>query len=282
MGRWSAEYLTRVAGGGTVRPLRAPRNRTAGGLFRYLAKFTRSATLSEYLDHLAAVAATRRQPDAELDGAGNNAEYMFMQTDFSSDGLGRLKEDIAAPVFLLETLNETDLYLMLGGKGTGLGFHDHGSAWLAMLSGRKFWMVFPPKVFERMEAEIRQFDLPRLRGDYRSPRYDDPGRDRVTARRLRRMLLSSFPDDDTPAGFTTKGFECVQDPGTIVYVPPGWWHAVVNLDDATIAVGGQPSGSELHTETRSKAAATSTELRRARRYKAFRSATEAGEARVEL
>ena len=51
-----------------------------------------------------------------------------------------------------------------------------------------------------------------------------------------------------------------------------------NLDDGTIAVGGQPSGSELHTETRSKAAATSTELRRARRYKAFRSAADAAAA----
>ena len=34
--------------------------------------------------------------------------------------------------------------------------------------------------------------------------------------------------------------ECVQEAGTSLYVPPGWFHAVVNLEDGTIAIAGQP------------------------------------------
>ena len=49
---------------------------------------------------------------------------------------------------------------------------------------------------------------------------------------------------NTPPGFD-KGWECVQEAGDIVFVPREWFHAVVNLDDDTVSVAGQPNGDIL-------------------------------------
>ena len=140
-------------------------------------------------------------------------------------------------------------YFILGDKGTGLTFHDHGAAWVTAVSGRKHWLVFDPRYFKRMEDEVREFDLPRLRGDSKHE-------DRIDAARLRRMLLGATDgrviDDEAPVGFATKGWECVQEPGMTVYVPPGWFHAVTNLDDGIVGYGGQPLGTERRTEQRAK------------------------------
>ena len=259
VGRWNANYLTRVAGDGVVRPL--VEGGTAGWRSEGL-----EMTLSEYISNEMAVAATRLLPDAELDGADQNATYVFMQTGFDeSDGLGALREDIAAPTFLHEALNETDLYLMLGGRSTGLSFHDHSASWLAMVAGTKFWMVFPPKAFGRVESEMRELGLLPLR--------DDLGRGEGTARWLWRMLARG---DDAASGFIAEGFECLQQPGTVVFLPPGWWHAVINLETFTAAVGGQPSRPDPHAE---QAATPGAGLWR---YKTFRSAAEGSGRRSEL
>jgi hypothetical protein len=147
-------------------------------------------------------------------------------------------------------------YFILGDKGTGLAFHDHGAAWVTTVSGRKHWLVFDPQYFKRMEDEVREFELPRLRGDFK------PG-DRMDAARLRRMLVGPMDggiiDDEAPVGFATRGWECVQEPGTTVYVPPGWFHAVTNLDDGIVGYGGQPLGTERRTELRIKSRLAQTE-----------------------
>ena len=127
---------------------------------------------------------------------------------------------------------------------------------MTAVSGRKHWLVFDPKYFKRMEDEVREFDLPRLRGDFK------PG-DRMDAARLRRMLFGPADghviDDEAPVGFATKGWECVQEPGTTVYVPPGWFHAVTNLDDGIVGYGGQPLGTERRTELRIKSQLAQTD-----------------------
>ena len=40
--------------------------------------------------------------------------------------------------------------------------------------------------------------------------------------------------------------------GMSVYVPPGWVHAVTNLDDSVVGYGGQPLGTERRTEQRNR------------------------------
>ena len=208
---WTA-MLRQIGDKGRVRSLRPARNRTERGLYRYLKKFEQESSVSEYLSRMAAARAARDSLDAadRVDGAAPGAEYVFMQTDFVSDGLGALLPMLSPPSFLRESTAQQDMYFILGDKGTGLAFHEHGAAWVTAVTGRKHWLVFDPKYFKRMEDEVREFELPRLRGDFKAE-------DKMDATRLRRMLLGpadgGIIDDDVPAGFATKGWECVQEPG---------------------------------------------------------------------
>mmetsp|Transcript_57384 Transcript_57384/g.134565 ORF Transcript_57384/g.134565 Transcript_57384/m.134565 type:complete len:425 (-) Transcript_57384:11-1285(-) len=107
-------------------------------------------------------------------------------------------------------------WIALGPRRSGTVMHQDPldtSAWNTLICGRKRWLVFPPntprsiaKASSVMKAEddneaINHFLdlLPRLRAQ------------------------------------GVKAVEFVQYPGDTVFIPGGWWHCVVNLDD-TVAV----------------------------------------------
>lgn len=103
------------------------------------------------------------------------------------------------------------LYMSIGDARTGLGFHAHSAAWNTVVRGKKWWVLAREGRFRRLESEARKAGGPSLRGRAMSPE------------RLEEWVgNSSVPDDDGV-------LECVQDAGTSLYVPPGWFHAVVNL-----------------------------------------------------
>ena len=80
-----------------------------------------------------------------------------------------------------------------------------------MLCGRKRWAVFPPHV-----------DLARLR------KRDDTESPAV-------WFLEELPKLRGQAELGLVEF--TQDAGEVVYLPEGWWHAVLNVsDDVTMAV----------------------------------------------
>ena len=109
------------------------------------------------------------------------------------------------PIFSQHSATRT---LSLGTSGTGIHFHFHLDAWLELLAGYKRWFLYPPSVGNQ------------------------PGRG-ATQSSLEWVLdaLPSLSVDQRP-------LQCVQGPGQIMYVPEGWYHAVVNIGD-TVAIAGQ-------------------------------------------
>eukprot|EP00929_Paragymnodinium_shiwhaense_P033176 TRINITY_DN18261_c0_g1_i4.p1 TRINITY_DN18261_c0_g1~~TRINITY_DN18261_c0_g1_i4.p1 ORF type:complete len:412 (-),score=52.95 TRINITY_DN18261_c0_g1_i4:63-1298(-) len=88
-------------------------------------------------------------------------------------------------------------------RHTGVGFHAHDETWLAQLQGRKAWFLVPPEA-------PRPPTLPPW------------------------WYMRERPAD--------MHFSVLQ-PGEVLYIPDGWWHATWNLDDFTLALGweGGPS-----------------------------------------
>jgi len=90
-------------------------------------------------------------------------------------------------------------------KNTYIGFHRHQESWLAHLKGRKAWWLAPP------DREIPPIHKP---WEY------------VVQR---------------PEGVAL----CIGEPGDILFLPEGWWHATWNLDDFVLGLGweGGPSAN---------------------------------------
>ena len=89
------------------------------------------------------------------------------------------------------------------------------SAWNTVVRGRKLWVLFPPgtpKSVVKAKYEIKSHE------DDEAVNYFADLIPRVKA---------AYPDVDV--------YQFIQYPGETLFVPGGWWHAVVNLDD-TIAV----------------------------------------------
>ncbi len=89
-------------------------------------------------------------------------------------------------------------WIFLGPAGSGSPLHNdvwHTAAWLALISGAKEWMIFPPGKVEHLGLEcIDAFDTNPERIEKANPYY------------------------------------CKQLPGEIIYIPSLWWHQVRNLE----------------------------------------------------
>ena len=88
-------------------------------------------------------------------------------------------------------------------------------------------MLFAPDKFSEIERRAKEASPPL------AVRNAGEDGDRMAA-----WLDGEAPD--TPAGFEA-GWECLQEAGDLVFVPRNWFHAVVNLEDDTVAIAGQPS-----------------------------------------
>jgi hypothetical protein len=102
-------------------------------------------------------------------------------------------------------------WFLVGFNKTGVKPHTDPAgtcAWNACIVGRKRWIFFPPET----EKEKLLIDLD---GDASS------------------WFQNSYPL--LPKDGLPGQIELIHMPGEVVYVPPGWWHCVVNLE-FTIAV----------------------------------------------
>jgi histone arginine demethylase JMJD6 len=115
-------------------------------------------------------------------------------------------------------------WMLLGPKRSGTCVHIDPlstSAWNTLIYGRKRWVLFPPDV---PRAVVRGKDL------VRKDRHED---DEAVDYFLN--VLPRLKEREGKEWAASKVLEFTQYPGETVFVPGGWWHAVMNIDD-TVAV----------------------------------------------
>jgi hypothetical protein len=83
------------------------------------------------------------------------------------------------------------------------------SAWNAVVSGRKKWLLYPPHVVPP--------------GVHASP----DGADVATSVSLIEWFLNFY---DETRQHKVKPVECIVSAGELLFVPRGWWHMAINLD----------------------------------------------------
>ena len=88
------------------------------------------------------------------------------------------------------------------GRSEGVEFFQHVATWLALVEGRKHWMLANPHAEKPEENPTCSMDTD---GDARSK----------------------------------EVLHCIQEPGDIIYFPDNWWHSTCNLAETTIGIGGQ-------------------------------------------
>lgn len=105
------------------------------------------------------------------------------------------------------------LWLIVGPAGSGSTFHHDPNAtcaWNATLSGRKLWVMVPPGVTPPgvgADEDMLEVTLPVGVAEW---------------------VLSGFLADALRMEESRVG---VTFPGEVMYVPTGWWHLVVNIDE---------------------------------------------------
>lgn len=108
-------------------------------------------------------------------------------------------------------------WLIIGPKGSGSTFHadpNGTSAWNAVIRGSKYWLMFPPPA---------DGQAPEIPGVHVSEDLSE-----VTAPLSLSEYLLTFHEY---ARRTPGCVEAVCHEGEVLYVPAGWYHMVVNLDD---------------------------------------------------
>ncbi|KAK6459031.1 uncharacterized protein RJT20DRAFT_11305 [Scheffersomyces xylosifermentans] len=153
-----------------------------------------------------------------------NPLYLF---DCSSVAMKTLRKEYKAPEIFQEDLftyfNLNDgknncrpdhAWLIVGPERSGSTFHkdpNYTSAWNAALTGRKLWVMLPPDITP-----------PGVGTDEEESEVTSPVG-------IAEWVISGFFND------SLKIKEClvgITHPGECMYVPSGWWHSVINLDDS--------------------------------------------------
>lgn len=133
----------------------------------------------------------------------------------------RLGSEYEVPVYFREDLfgllgNERPDYrwIIVGPAGSGSSFHidpNSTSAWNAVIKGSKKWVLFPPDVVPP--------------GVHPSP----DGAEVACPVSIIEWFMNFYGATKT---WKKKPIECICKAGEVIFVPNGWWHLVINLEES--------------------------------------------------
>ena len=163
--------------------------------------------------------------------------YVFDGGFGDKDGSKPLLDDYDVPAYFREDLfglagekrRPPYRWVVIGPPRSGSSIHVDPlatSAWNALISGRKRWCLFPP------DCGLTKPDL--------KPR--GIGLDGESVTWFQKMYPRARSHEWRVSRNRPVPMDVVQNPGEIMYVPDGWWHAVLNLEH-TVAVTQNVVGS---------------------------------------
>eukprot|EP00796_Vickermania_ingenoplastis_P008675 gene8675-6098_t len=119
-------------------------------------------------------------------------------------------------------------WIISGPARGGSGFHvdpNYTHAWNANLTGRKRWLFFPPSC--PPPGVVPSCDMSEV----------------ATPVSLMEWVWNNY--QDSVQQLRHVGYECVCEPGDIIFVPCGWWHSVINLEDSVAVTQNYVSRTNL-------------------------------------
>uniref|UniRef100_A0A0G4HS97 JmjC domain-containing protein n=1 Tax=Chromera velia CCMP2878 TaxID=1169474 RepID=A0A0G4HS97_9ALVE len=148
----------------------------------------------------------------------------FADSDVAPDLAGDFQplEYFSDDLFTLLPQRPNYRWLLYGAKRSGSKWHidpNMTSAWNAVVKGSKRWMMLPPGVTPP--------------GVFPSP----DGAEVTQPVSLVEWYLNFYEaakDKSNTCGYTL--LETTVHAGDVIFVPRGWWHAVLNVEDETIAI----------------------------------------------
>ncbi|XP_012074254.1 F-box protein At5g06550 [Jatropha curcas] len=132
-----------------------------------------------------------------------------------------LGSEYEVPIYFREDLfsvlgNERPDYrwIIIGPAGSGSSFHidpNSTSAWNAVIKGSKKWILFPPDVIPP--------------GVHPSP----DGAEVACPVSIIEWFMNFY---DATKSWKRRPIECICKAGEVIFVPNGWWHLVINLEES--------------------------------------------------
>jgi len=122
-------------------------------------------------------------------------------------------------------------WLIMGPKRSGSVFHidpNATHAWNACIQGRKRWIFYPPGcappgVFPSDDGD--EVIVPLSVGEWLLQYWPE---------HLERCKVANNNNNNNDQ--QQQPLECTLYPGDVIFVPHGWWHMVINLDDTNCAI----------------------------------------------
>eukprot|EP00257_Ricinus_communis_P018983 XP_015577832.1 F-box protein At5g06550 [Ricinus communis] len=118
-------------------------------------------------------------------------------------------------------------WIIVGPAGSGSSFHidpNSTSAWNAVIKGSKKWILFPPDVIPS--------------GVHPSP----DGTEVACPVSIIEWFMNFY---DATKDWKKRPIECVCKAGEVIFVPNGWWHLVINLEESVAITQNYVSRSNL-------------------------------------